>query len=309
MKREFTLNQVDRKILCASIGALLLCLSVHVARAQGTQPHGPANGIPHPVSRMSQETAPAAKSSNVRATERVIDASVPDDPAVAAVIAPYSAKVRALDEVIGKLDRDLRKGGIGGGSIGNFVADALRAQAEKRLGKPVLLSVTNSGGLRKNFIAAGDLRVRDIYELLPFENALVVLDLSGEQLLRFLRVIIAARDAQSGARITYRIGREGKGAEGKSEDMKNELVSVKLGDRRSEHDIDLAATYTIATIDYLVKRGGDYAVLQEAKNVRPLGITMRDAVLDYVKTETSLGHTIKAMLDQRFYQETATPAD
>jgi len=225
-----------------------------------------------------------------RATEREIDASIPNDPGVDAIIAPYSAKVRELDAPIGKLVGELKKGGMGAGSLGNFVADALRARAEVKLGKPVLLAIANSGGLRKNEFAEGNLSSNDIYQLLPFENALVALDLTGEQLRRFLGIIVTHRDAQSGARIMYRTN-------GKKE---NEIVGVRLGSGAVEKEIDPQAIYTIVTIDYLVKRGGDYSVLQEAKNLRPLNLTMRDAVLDYVKAETAAGRAVKATLDGRF---------
>jgi 2',3'-cyclic-nucleotide 2'-phosphodiesterase/3'-nucleotidase len=229
----------------------------------------------------------------VKASEREIDETIPNDPATDAIVAPYSAKVRELDTPIGKLAGDLKKGGIGAGSLGNFVADALRDRAAAKLGKPVLLAITNSGGLRKNDIAAGNLSAMDIYQLLPFENALVSLDLTGEQLRRFLDVVLTHRDAQSGARIIYRA----------NEKKENEIVSVKLGTAGAEKEIDPQAIYTIVTIDYLVKRGGDYSILQEAKNVRPLNLTMRDAVLEYVKAETAAGREIKAMLDGRFRSE------
>jgi 2',3'-cyclic-nucleotide 2'-phosphodiesterase (5'-nucleotidase family) len=254
-----------------------------------------AEATPKPI--QNNASAPAGKAAtpldlNVHATENAIDASIPNDPAVDAVLAPYSSKVRELDVVIGTLEGGLQKRGIGAGSLGNFVVDAIRAQAVVKLGKPVLLAITNSGGLRKNQIAAGEVRASDIYELLPFENALVAVDLSGEQLLRYLNVIVAARDAQSGARIKYRNNAETK---------KNEIVTVKLGGGDSpEATIDPAKTYTIVTIDYLVKRGGDYAVLQESKNIQPLGLTMRDAVLMYVKAETAAGRTLKARLDGRW---------
>jgi len=181
---------------------------------------------------------------------------------------------------------------VGGGGIGNFVADAIRQQAEAQLKRPVRLAVINTGGLRKNEIAAGDVRVIDIYELLPFENAVVAVDLTGEQLLRFMNVIVAKRDAQSGARILYRNNAEKK---------QNEIVEIRLRNAdNKEEAIDPKAIYTVVTIDYLVKRGGDYKVLQEATNVRPLNITMRDAVLAYVRSETAANRKIKATLDGRF---------
>jgi 2',3'-cyclic-nucleotide 2'-phosphodiesterase (5'-nucleotidase family) len=231
----------------------------------------------------------------VKASERAIDESIPNDPAVEAVLAPYTAKVRELDTPIGKLTGELKKGGMGGGSLGNFVADAMRLRSEAKLGKPVLLAITNSGGLRKNEIAEGSLAASDIYQLLPFENALVALDLTGEQLRRFLDVVLKHRDAQSGARLTYRT----------NEKKESEIVSVKLGTSGAGADIDPQATYTIVTIDYLVKRGGEYLILQEAKNVRPLNLTIRDAVLDYIKAETAAGRPIKSMLDGRFRSDKA----
>jgi 2',3'-cyclic-nucleotide 2'-phosphodiesterase (5'-nucleotidase family) len=239
------------------------------------------------------QPTPTPLNIRVKASEREIDETIPNDPATDAVVAPYSAKVRELDTPIGKLAGDLKKGGIGAGSLGNFVADALRDRAAVKLGKPVLLAITNSGGLRKNEIAAGNLSAMDIYQLLPFENALVTLDLTGEQLRSFLNVVLAQRDAQSGARITYRT----------NDKKENEIVSVKLGTAGAEREVDPQATYTIVTIDYLVKRGGDYSILQQAKNVRPLGVTMRDAVLEYVRAETAAGRAIKATLDGRFRSE------
>jgi 2',3'-cyclic-nucleotide 2'-phosphodiesterase (5'-nucleotidase family) len=206
--------------------------------------------------------------------------------------------VRELNVPIGKLAGDLKKGGMGGGSLDNFVADALRLRAEVVLKKPVLLAVINSSGLRKNQITAGDLSASDIYELLPFENALVTLDLTGEQLRRFLDVTVERRNAQSGARILYRTNKEKK---------KSEIVSVRLkGAGGAETEIDPKAVYTIVTIDYLVKRGGEYSVLQEGVNLKPLTLTMRDAVLDYVRAETTAGRAISAALDGRFkYDRTA----
>jgi 2',3'-cyclic-nucleotide 2'-phosphodiesterase (5'-nucleotidase family) len=269
--------------------AVLLCLFAFLAQAQQ-----PAETKAAPPA----QPAPAPLEIRAQATEREINDSIPADKSVEAVVAPYSAKVHELDAPIGKLAGDLKKTGMGAGSLGNFVADALRARAEVKLGQPVLLAITNGGGLRKNEIAAGSLSAMDIYELLPFENALVALDLTGAQLIRFLKVVVSHRDAQSGARIIYRM----------NEKRESELAAVGLGVPGAWKDVDPRATYTIVTIDYLVNRGGDYSVLKEATNVRPLGVTMREAVLDYVKAETAAGRPVKALLDGRFSAEKPSAA-
>lgn len=296
-----------RKLFLLKVTALALLLGAaspeaNVVQAQqgGTaaQPAAsPAPAAGAKASAQTNSTPPAPLDINVKASEREIDESVAADPAVEAMITPYSAKVHELEKPIGKLAADLKRGGMGGGSLGNFVADALRDRAQAKLGKPVLLAVINSSGLRKSSITAGDVSTSDIYQLLPFENALVTLDLTGEQLRRFLDVTVARRNAQAGARILYRSNPETK---------QSEIVTVKIGAAGAESEIDPKATYTIVTIDYLVKRGGDYAVLQEGKNERELGLTMRDAVIDYVKAETAAGRTLRANLDGRFKYDRST---
>jgi 2',3'-cyclic-nucleotide 2'-phosphodiesterase (5'-nucleotidase family) len=267
-------SQIKTGLLTCALVLSMLAAAAQSARAQSAAP--------------AQSPKPA--DIHARATEITVDSSIPDDFAVEKMLQVYAPKVRALNEAIGKLKGELKKGGIGAGSLGNFVADALRDRAQAKLGKPVLLAITNSGGLRKNAIAEGDLTAGDIFELLPFENALVTVDLTGDQLRRFLDVVLKNHDAQSGARITFRT----------NEKKENETVSVKLGSPGNEFEIDPKATYTIVTIDFLVKRGGDYSILQEGQNLHPLNITMRDAVLDYVKSETAAGRPIKATLDGRF---------
>src|SRR2546423_264257 len=261
------------------------------------------------------QTQPAAKTQNLpaqgadvhaRVTETQIDSSITDDPAVNQMLAPYAPKVRELEVVIGKLKGELRKGGVGAGSLGNFVTDGILTEARLKLGNSVNLAVTNGGGLRKNTIAEGDLRQRDIFELLPFENALVEFDMTGEQVLTLLKQVVSHRDAQSGARIKYSNGA----------DNKPQLDSVRLLIDGQEQEIDPNAIYKVISIDYLWKRNsttvseteGNYSVLGQAKKIEPLGLTIRDAIIDYVKRETAAGRDIQANLDGRFLlNPTATP--
>jgi 2',3'-cyclic-nucleotide 2'-phosphodiesterase (5'-nucleotidase family) len=219
-----------------------------------------------------------------------VDESVPADPDVEKIIAPYSEKVRELSKVIGRLEGGLTKTGVGAGTLGNFVSDGMRAQAAAKLGKPVVLAIMNAGGLRKNNIAAGDLRASDIFELLPFENALIALDVTGEQLTQILQV--ATKDAQSGARIRFKY----------NDRDRPEYISGKLVDENGkEQEIDPNKLYTIVTLDYLLRlNSGAYAILQEAKKSTPLNITLRDAVMNYVKSETAAGRSIRGAVDNRF---------
>lgn len=264
--------------------ALLLCVI-----AGGVQTVlGQATAKPAPTA------TPASTQVDIRAsvTQTAVDSSLGDDAAVDKMLSPYSPKVRALEQPIAKLKGDLKKGGVGAGSLGNFVTDGMRAQSSAKLGKPIMLAVTNGGGLRKNVISEGDLSYRDVFELLPFENALVAFDLTGEQVLELLRVVVVHRDAQSGMRIRYRVNSA----------KQFEVESAKFLVGGVEQEIDPKVVYTVITIDYLLNvTGGDYAaVLKKATNTRPLGLTIRDAITDYIKAETAAGRDIKSILDGRF---------
>jgi 2',3'-cyclic-nucleotide 2'-phosphodiesterase (5'-nucleotidase family) len=235
----------------------------------------------------SQSPAPTSNA-HARVTELSVDPSITDDPAVDKMLAAYSPKVRELDSVLGTLRGELRKGGIGAGSLGNFVSDGMRAQASARIGKRIDVAVMNGGGLRRSTIGEGELRARDIFELLPFENALMALELNGEQLLKLLGVVVSSREAQSGAQITYIV----------KADKSWQLETARLADGK---EIDPKAIYTVVTIDYLVNVGGErYSILREGQNTRPLGITLRDALMGYVKSEAAAGREIKPRIDGRF---------
>ena len=240
----------------------------------------------------AKPAAGVAAKTGVRSGQTVVDAGIPDDDAIEKMLAPYSGKVRALNAVIGRLETPLKKESVGGGSLGAFVTDGIRWYAQTKLGKPVALTIVNAGGLRKNDIAAGELRAADVFELLPFENALVAVDLTGANLLKLLPALV--RDGQSGARIQYKW----------NDQNRPEFISGKLVDENGrEQEIDPQKIYTIITIDYLMKlASGSYAIFQEAKNSAPLNITIRDAIMEYAKSETAAGRTIGHRADNRYVQ-------
>ena len=228
----------------------------------------------------------------VRSGQTSIDASIPADAAVEKMLEPYSGKVRALSNVIGQLDGTIKKEPVGAGSLGQFVTDGLRAYAKSKLAKPIALTIMNAGGLRKNEIAAGDVRATDIFELLPFENALIAVDMRGADLLKLLPAL--ARDAQAGARMQYKW----------NDQSRPEFISAKLlNENGKEEEIDPNKIYTVVTIDYLLRLGGGaYAILKEAKTVTPLNITLRDAMMEYVKSETAAGRKLRSRVDDRYVQ-------
>jgi len=86
------------------------------------------------------------------------------------------------------------------------------------------------------------------------------------------------------------------------------METVRLLVNGQEKEIDPAQIYTVVSIDYLMNRRstkpsateGDYSILRAGKNINPIGLTIRDAMIDYVKAETAAGREIRPNLDGRF---------
>jgi 2',3'-cyclic-nucleotide 2'-phosphodiesterase (5'-nucleotidase family) len=297
-RTRFAKPDVFRPWFLCLLALMAIPAAQSIALAQHSDRIESCRSVSAPVSNASPASSQPALHISTRTSKTMIDANIPPDPVINRMLEPYSAKVRALDTVIGKLRGELNKGGMGAGTLGNFVSDGIRTYASRRLARPVILVLTNSGGLRRNTIAECELRARDIFELLPFEDALVEIDLTGAQLLRLLGVVVANRDAQSGARIRYRTRVENR----------PKLVGAELIDFDGlGSEIDPKATYTIVTIDYLLRlASSSYAILRKSTNIKPLGVTIRDAIMEYVKAETAAGRPVQAELDGRFVLEGLT---
>ncbi|HVP36762.1 MAG TPA: bifunctional UDP-sugar hydrolase/5'-nucleotidase [Terriglobales bacterium] len=84
-----------------------------------------------------------------------------------------------LDEKIGELETPWIRNDERESNVGNFLTDAMRNYAKADV------AFTNSGGIRKN-LKAGPITVRDIWEIAPFSDRLVLIDLTGGQLLNIL---------------------------------------------------------------------------------------------------------------------------
>jgi len=144
--------------------------------------------------------------------------------------------------------------------LGNWISDASLNQAQKLVEWPIDLAFFNSGGLRSN-LPKGAITKRDLYQLMPFENELVVLQLSAEEF----------EDLK-----TYFTKTEGQPMG----------ISSNYSDNKS--------LYYILTTDYLAN-GGDKMSFFKDKHQHHVGLKMRDALIQ----ECLIKDTIYSELDQR----------
>ena len=117
-----------------------------------------------------------AENTNLRISQSEINA---DDP-LEVMISDYREEVDAeMNEVIGVCASNLVKGKVNS-SMGNFVSDLLLSEAIKQTGLDVDFAVQNYGGLRINEVTQGEITKGKIFELMPFDNLLVVVEMSGQ---------------------------------------------------------------------------------------------------------------------------------
>ena len=220
---------------------------------------------------------------NYTYTAKVADSSlgvskeVEADNKITAMIAPYKSKLDdQMNEVIGKADKDLTRDFKDGESLlGNFCANLMVEQAKKYGGAD--LSVVTIGGLRVP-IGEGDINVRLIYELMPFDNDFVIITISGDIVQKLLDRLTETDNTSLGnVEATVRRGK---------------VVAASINGEK----FDKNKTYKLAVSDYLAN-GGDYMdFLTQSTNTQNTGAKFRNVIIDHIKDLTKEGKKATATL-------------
>ena len=172
-------------------------------------------------------------------------------------------------------------------NLGNLCADAARAYYNAEI------AILNGGGIRKT-IQAGDIRYLDLVNTLPFGNSICVSKVTGQQILDYLENNVSSYPKENGgfpnvSGIEYTIDKsiestaavnefgEFTGVTGEYR-VKNVLINGK--------PLDKERTYTLASIDYLLKNGGDgYIFSGKSELCIDEGVLHADALADYIEND------------------------
>jgi 2',3'-cyclic-nucleotide 2'-phosphodiesterase (5'-nucleotidase family) len=189
---------------------------------------------------------------------------IEDDEAIASIIDPYRLDIEDQLNTVLTRSTGIIERGIPEGALGNLTADILRNRATREMDKTVHIAILNNGGLRVP-LPEGPVNVGHIFELMPFENHITILKLSGEQVISLADEIAAVGgEPVSGIRFRIRNGR--------AED-------VLVGNRTVvKHDI-----YWIATNNWLADGGGDMPTLWSPQERLDIQVLIRDAFIEYLK--------------------------
>jgi 2',3'-cyclic-nucleotide 2'-phosphodiesterase (5'-nucleotidase family) len=179
---------------------------------------------------------------------------------------------------VGKPGRDLYPTQV---AMGNFMTTAILTIAKQKaseLKKPIPdISIFTWGGIRKS-LPKGEITLRNVFELMPFENEMVVLKLSGQQLKIALTQISKNYNPVNGATMTH-------------DDDDSILVNGKaVQDNQSYH---------VVVSDYHAYGGDNMSILLEAEDSYFSGIKIRDAIVLYLQLLTSANETLKPDYEPR----------
>ena len=188
-----------------------------------------------------------------------ITPELPEDPAMAALVARYQGRLsEALDVRIGetRVPLDARNAALRTSetNVGNLVTDVMRARLRADV------AIMNGGGIRGNqLVPAGALTRRDINALLPFLNVLVMLEVPGKVLAGGARALGLRLSAGSSAAFSRSRG------SASSSIPRGRPASVSCGCVVGGEPLDPERRYTLATNSYTAEGGDGYAMLATAK--------------------------------------------
>jgi 2',3'-cyclic-nucleotide 2'-phosphodiesterase (5'-nucleotidase family)/glucan-binding YG repeat protein len=144
-------------------------------------------------------------------------------------------------------------------NLGNMIADAMLAKANEV--EHTDIAIQNGGGIRKS-INEGEVTLGEVYEVLPFANLLVTMNLTGEEIWQSLEHGVSGVATGEG-RFLQVAGLKFKYDASKPVGYRVWEVSVKTADGYAP--IDLTKSYNVATNAFTANGGDGFTVLKDAK--------------------------------------------
>jgi 2',3'-cyclic-nucleotide 2'-phosphodiesterase/3'-nucleotidase len=208
------------------------------------------------------------------------------DSTIAALITRWGQDVeRASQTPIGLCVSKL--GNVRGGEslIGSLVADVMRSVTRSDV------ALQNNGGLRAE-LPEGPVTRGLIYQVIPFENSIVTLDLTGAEIRQVLEESLAAERVIQVSGIRYRFDL-GRTAGSRVTTLLNE-IGKPLDERR---------TYRVACNDFMAAGGDDLLTLARARTKVDTEINLRDALEEEIRERSALVGKVQYQGDGRVQRE------
>ena len=213
---------------------------------------------------------------------------IQEDSGFISFIKPYKEKMDSqMNDVLVYSEQAMMKG-LPEGLLNNFVSDLVLLKSNEYYtpadGQKIDFCLLNNGGLRAA-LPKGAITRKNVFELLPFENKIVVMTLTAEKIKQMFIYI-----AKSG----------GMPISGFSMGIKDTIpVNISIKGKA----LDTTRKYKVVTSDYLAAGGDKMRFFSNPVNKEELSIKMRDAIITYMTEEHKKGNKLKVTLDNRIYYD------
>lgn len=209
-----------------------------------------------------------------------IDSLTAMDSSIVQIYAPYKKTLeKEMNRVIGSSKKSLTRPRDPETLAGNFFADALLALG-KEMNKEVEIAVATKDGMRTE-IRRGPITVGSIFEFMPFENNLTLLQISGKDLKRLVDFIIETK---------------GQPIAG----LKIEVKSPTSFEATvNGHAIKDDKLYHVVTYDYLANGGDNIYGFENPTQRTDCTMRMREGLIQYIENLTQQGKQVDANLEGR----------
>ena len=217
----------------------------------------------------------------------VVTDSLDANDSISAFIAPYKKRVNeVLDSALAYAPLAITKtDGVLNTSAGNLLADIVlqrgRPIFESRTGKNIDFTLLNHGGIRA-IISSGKVSARTAYEVMPFENTIVVVGLKGKAVRDLISFVVREDRPHPIAGIQIIVDKE------------KSLQAVNIGGEPFNEN----QMYYVATSNYLASGGDSMVFFKNGTDIIETDYLIRNAILDHFKEVD----TLKAAVDDRFMQ-------
>lgn len=197
-------------------------------------------------------------------------AEITPDPAVAAVAERLTVQTRKLkDTMIGRFADDYQRSYTEECAIGNLIVDAMYAEG----GCDIALH--NSGGIQNN-IQAGDFTIGDLFAMMPFDNQMVTMTLSGSDVIELLKLSASLQRGLlqiAGGSYTF--------VNNSATDF--ELKEALIGGEPIVAD----KNYRVSTNSFLAEGGDNFTIFARGSNLE-FGRQQRDVVKEFVQKNSAV---------------------
>jgi 2',3'-cyclic-nucleotide 2'-phosphodiesterase (5'-nucleotidase family) len=202
------------------------------------------------------------------------------DSSIYKMIQPYGDSLSAKMNVsLATLNTSVEKKQPNG-SMGLLFVDIMRNVASTTFNKNIDVAILNNGGLRVPMVAAGIITVGKVYEIMPFDNILVLQTVKGTVLENLIQHI-CSKGGWPVSGITCSISN-------------NKATNILINGKPIVPSND----YTIANSDYIANGGDDCTMLINQPTINN-GVLIRDAFIQYFAMQGKNGKSINPINEQR----------